>query len=159
MKSYFGKYNKNYILKGTVSLGDKLILNSTHLLDIDFCANNNCSKVFILKKSKMHIRRHFPHIDMGWRPLAHVSSYLHSARRRYIISINMTSIKAWHCLPISGIQIILYLDRYNQMQSQFSWILSFFKPFFSEINLLQGDTDPLKWVYNHEGVALCTSTF
>ena len=37
-------------LKGTVSFGNKLFLNSTHLLDINFCANNNCSKVFILKK-------------------------------------------------------------------------------------------------------------
>ena len=33
--------------KETVSLGNKLFLNSTHLLDINFCANNNYSKVFI----------------------------------------------------------------------------------------------------------------
>ena len=52
-------------LKGqTVSLGNKLFLNSTHLLDINFCVNNNCSKGFILKKSKIHIRRHFPRLDM-----------------------------------------------------------------------------------------------
>ena len=35
---------------------------------------------------------------------------------------------------ISGIQIILFLDRYNQLQSQY---------FFSETNLLQDDTVPL----------------
>ena len=87
-------------LKGTVSPCNKLFLNSTHDLDINFCANNNCSKVFIMKKSKIHIRRHFPRIDMGWRLLAHVclwrhvSSCLHSTRWRYIVSINMASIKA-----------------------------------------------------------------
>ena len=52
---------------------------------------------------------------MGWRPLArvclwlYVRSYLHSTRWRYIVSINMASIKAYHCLPISGIQIRLLL--------------------------------------------------
>ena len=90
-------------IKGTVSLGNKLFLNSTHLLDINFYANNNCSKVFILKKSevsKIHIRRHFPRSAMGWRPLAHVCLWLHvsscllSTRWRYIVSINMASIKA-----------------------------------------------------------------
>ena len=99
-----------------------------HLLDINFCANNNCSKVFILKKSCL------------WRD---VSSCLHSTRRRYIVSINMASIKAQHCLPISGIQIILFFDRYNQMQSQFSRILIIFPALLIEINLLQGDTVPL----------------
>ena len=140
-------------LKGTVSLGNKLFLNSTHLLDINFCANNICSKVFILKKSKIHIRRHFPRIDMGWRPLArvclclHASSCLRSTRRRYIVSINMASIKAQHCLSIAGIQIILFLDRYDQIQSQFSWIdIIIFQALFSEINLLQSDTVPLKLV-------------
>ena len=83
--------------KGTVLIGKKLFLNSTHLLDINFSANNNCSKVLILKKSKIHISHHFPRIDMGWRPLAlvclglHVSTCLHSTRRRYIVSINMAS--------------------------------------------------------------------
>ena len=83
---------------------NQLFSNNTHLLDINFCVNNNCSKVFILKKFKIHIRRHFPRIDMVWRPLAHVclwlqvSSYLHSTRWRYIVSINMASIKASHCL-------------------------------------------------------------
>ena len=119
--------------KGTVSLGNKLFLNSTHLLDIHFGANNTLQQLKFScwrnHVSKIHIRRHFPSIDMGWRPLAHVclwlhvSSYLHSTRRRYIVSINMASIKAQHCLPISGIQIILFLDRYNQMQSQLSRIL------------------------------------
>ena len=47
-------------IKGAVSLCDMLFWNSTHLLDINFCANNNCGIVFILKKSKIHIRRHFP---------------------------------------------------------------------------------------------------
>ena len=85
-----------FLFKGTVSTGSKLFWISTHLL----CANNNCSKVFILKKSKIHVRRHFPRIDMRWRPLSHVclwlhaSSCLHSTRRRYIVSINMASIKA-----------------------------------------------------------------
>ena len=89
------------ILKGTVSLGNKLFLNCKHLLDINFCANNNYCKVFILKKSKIHIRRHFPGIDTGWRPLAYVclwlrvSSCLHSTRWRYIVSINMASIIAY----------------------------------------------------------------
>ena len=69
---------KCMIFKGTVSLGNKLFLNSAHLLDINFCANNNCRKVFIFKKSKIHIRRHFPRIDMGWRPLAHVCLWLPS---------------------------------------------------------------------------------
>ena len=87
-----------YTFKGAVSPCKKLFLNSAHLLDINFCANNNCSKV--LKKFKIHVRRHFPHTAMGWRPLAHiclwvhVSSCLHSTRRRYIVSINMASIKA-----------------------------------------------------------------
>ena len=55
-------------------------------------------KVFILRKSKIHIRRHFPRVDMGWRPLArvclwlHVSSRLRSTRGRYIVSINMACI-------------------------------------------------------------------
>ena len=63
------------------------------------------AKFFVVEKnqdvSKMHIRRHFPSIDMGWRPLAHVclwfhlSSCLHSTRRRYIVSINTASIKAY----------------------------------------------------------------
>ena len=96
--SIIPEIHNNYS-KGTVSLGNKLFLNSTHLLDIIFCANK-CSKVFKLKKSKIHIRRHFPGIDMRWRPLArvclwlHVSSCRHSTRRRYIVSINMASIKA-----------------------------------------------------------------
>ena len=90
--------NKHLLVKGTVFLNRYYV--HTSLLDINFCANNNCSKVFILKKSKIHIRRHFPRIDMEWRPLAqvclwlHVSSCLHSTRRRYIVSINMASIKA-----------------------------------------------------------------
>ena len=46
------KFTYVMVFKGTVSLGNKLFLNSTHLLDITSCANNNCSKVFILKKSK-----------------------------------------------------------------------------------------------------------
>ena len=91
---------QRYNIKGAVSPCNKLFLNSAHLLDSNFCANNNCSKVFILKKFKIHVRRHFPGIDMGWRPLArvclwlHVSSCLHSTRRRYLVSINMASIKA-----------------------------------------------------------------
>ena len=95
---------ENLLIKGTVSFGNKLFWSSTHLLDINFCANNNCSEVFILKKSKIHMRRHFPRIDMGWRPLAHVclwlrvSSCLHSTRKRHIVSINMASIKVEHCL-------------------------------------------------------------
>ena len=113
------------LIKGTVSLGNELFLNSTHLLDINFCANNNCSKVFIVKKSKIHVRRHFPRIDMGWRPLAHVCLWLHvssclrSTRGRYIVSISMASIKLWGC--------------YN-----------FSRSFFSEINSLSGDTVPLR---------------
>ena len=132
------------LVKRTVSLGNKLFLNSTHLLDINVCAYNNCNKVFILKKSKIHIMRHLPRIDMGWRPLTRVC-LLHSFhyRRRYIVSINIASIKAQHCLSISGIQIILFLDRYNQMQSQFSVNIIIFHALFSEINLQQGDTVPL----------------
>ena len=70
-RDYLGNLGQSPF-KGTVSLGNKLFLNSTHLLDINYCANNNCSKVFILKKSKIHGRRHFVRIDMGWRPLTHV---------------------------------------------------------------------------------------
>ena len=48
--------------KGTVSHGNKLFLNSTHLLDITFCANNNCSKVFHIEEitTFANVRRHFP---------------------------------------------------------------------------------------------------
>ena len=90
----------DFPIKGAVSPCNKLFLNITHLLDIHLCDNNNCSKVFTLKKSKIHIRRHFPSIDLGWRPLAHVCLWLHvssclrSTRRRYIVSINMASIKS-----------------------------------------------------------------
>ena len=88
-----------------------LFLNSTPLLYINFCANNNCSKFFILKKSKIHMRRYFPHIS-----LQHVYvQCLHSTRRRYMVSINMASMKSQHCLPILSIRIILILDRYNKM--------------------------------------------
>ena len=124
---YMINCNRNYIslnLKGQYHLVTSYFYIVQTYQILNFCANNNCSKVFMLKKSKIHIRRHFPRIDMGWRPLAHVclwlhvSSCLYSTRRRYIVSINMASIKAQHCLPISGIQIILFLDRYNQkMQS------------------------------------------
>ena len=55
----------------------------------------------------------------------------------------MASIKAQHCLPISDIQIILFLDRYNQMQLQIFMDIIIFQTLFSEINLVQGDTVPL----------------
>ena len=69
MENEFYKMAPFLCVKGTVSPGNKLFLHSTHLLEIKFCANNNCSKVFIVKKSKIHNRRHFPRNDMGWRPL------------------------------------------------------------------------------------------
>ena len=51
-------YNKFDEIKGTVSLDNKSFLNSTHLLDIHFCANNNCNKIFILKKSRRFQNTH-----------------------------------------------------------------------------------------------------
>ena len=75
---------KGHCIKGTVSLCNKLFLISTHLLDINFCANNNCSKVVILNKSKTDIRRHFTRIDMGWRPLWHMYVYGFTRARAFI---------------------------------------------------------------------------
>ena len=50
-------------IKGTVSLGNKLFLNSTQ---INF-GSNNTTKFSNRRNhvSKIHIRRHFPRIDMG----------------------------------------------------------------------------------------------
>ena len=98
---------------------------------------------------KIHIRRHFPRVGMGWRPLArvclwlHANSCLHSTRRRYIVSINMASVKASHCQPIPGIQIILFLDRFWSNAIEISMDVIIFQLFFSETNLLQGNTVPL----------------
>ena len=39
------------------------------------------------------------------------------------LMVGQRTLKASHCLPIPGIQIILFLERYNKIQSQFSWIL------------------------------------
>ena len=94
-------------------------------LDINFCTDNNCSKVFILKKSEIHIRHHFPRISSS----TCVSSCLPSTRRRYIVSINMASTKALDCLLILGRVFISWLiikcnrdfHGYYNFSSSFLW--------------------------------------
>ena len=100
--------------------------------------------------SKIPIRPHFPRIDMGWRPLAHVclwlhvSSCLHATRWRYIFSINMASIKrcsiAYQFQVFRSVYFLIDIIKCNR---NFNGFCNFSRSFFYEINLLQDDTVPL----------------
>ena len=108
-----------HLFKGTASLDNKLFLNSKHLLNINFCANNNCSKVFHIEDIQK-----FPKYTLGAIFLALIWS------GALWHMLDMASIRSSYCLKLPGIQIILFLHRYNQIQSQFPWTLSFFTFFF-----------------------------
>ena len=54
----WNEFSVTFRVKGTVPLDNKLFLNSTHLLDNNFCAKNNDSKVFILKISRRFQNTH-----------------------------------------------------------------------------------------------------